>query len=101
MVSYCISLKSAQSDKEREKIFIEMRQEPHLKAILKQLEGDDDEGGSEDEDSNKRNGHASQQVLATTQYIFCGSVVSINSIWLWNVPENFIRKDPVQSELET
>jgi len=61
MVSYCISLKSAQSDKEREKIFIEMRQEPHLKAILKQLEGDDDEGGSEDEDSNKRNGHASQQ----------------------------------------
>ena len=80
MVSYCISLKSAQSDKEREKIFIEMRQEPHLKAILKQLEGDDDEGGSEDEDSNKRNGHASQQVLATTQYIFCGSVFSIKSI---------------------
>ena len=42
MVSYCISLKSAQSDQDRDKITHEMKKVPHLKAILKQLEGEDE-----------------------------------------------------------
>ena len=49
MVTFCIGLKSATSDSERDKIVGEMKKQPHLKAILNQLEGDDeDEDGMEE-----------------------------------------------------
>ena len=43
MITYCIRLKMAQSDDEREKTMAEMKKSSHLRKILNQLEGDDDE----------------------------------------------------------
>ena len=53
MIQYCIQLKMAQSDSEREKIVTEMKKKSHLKKILNQIEGDDDEDLNEA--SNKEN----------------------------------------------
>ena len=53
MVSFCIGLKSATSDSERDKIVGEMKKQPHLKAILIQLEGDDDDEDGMEESVSK------------------------------------------------
>ena len=41
MITYCIRLKMAQSDEERDKIVHEMKKRSHLRRILNQLEGED------------------------------------------------------------
>lgn len=43
MITYCVLLKMAQSDEERDKILADMKKRPQLKRILNQLEGEADD----------------------------------------------------------
>ena len=55
MISYCIQLKMA-DDEKREKIVSEMKKRPHLKKILNQLEGEEDDEQKEVDRKSQKNG---------------------------------------------
>ncbi len=63
MITYCIQLKMAQSDEERDKIVSEMKKRSHLRRILNQLEGEDDEEAKENLSKEAKKAAENQQEM--------------------------------------
>ena len=53
MITFCIRLKMADRDDERDKIVAEMKKRSHLRRILNQLEGEEDTEANENDKNNK------------------------------------------------